>query len=152
MSSDLPGNSHVTLVDSDEVPRTAPGQGRLDAPTLLRALIAQEFSQVVDMNTFSAHDSISFSTMALVPAFTSVKLLNYPEQHLTLWYNADDNMTSGGRSVEAGKGPNYYTTIEECRVAIKRGLWQLRHPEADEHDTPEDGESDAGEEEEASQH
>jgi hypothetical protein len=145
-----PTSSRVQLNDDDEVPRTAPGAGKLDAPTLLRALLAQDFGRVVDMDTFSTHESIDMVTMALVPAFVSVKLLANKEQFLTLWFNADDNLTSGGRSVEAGRGPNYFTTIGECRVAIKRALWQLRHPEADEYDTPENGDSDA--EEEKAQH
>jgi hypothetical protein len=136
----------VVLVDTDEVPRTAPGQGQLDAPTLLRALLAQDFGEMVDMTTFSAHNSIHFSTMTEITAFTSVKLLANKEQFLSLWYNADDNMTSGGRAVEAGRGPNYFTTIGDCRMAIRRALWQLRHPDADENDAPENGESDTEEE------
>jgi hypothetical protein len=112
---------------------------------VLRALLAQDFGHVVDMNTFRAEEAFFLAAVAMVPAVTSVKLLANKEQYITLWYNADDNMTSGGRAVEAGSGPNYYTTIGDCRVAIKRALWQLRHPEKSEYDTPENGESDVEE-------
>jgi hypothetical protein len=86
--------SQVALVDTDEVPRMAPGAGKLDAPTLLRALLAQDFGAVVDMATFEVHNSIDMRTMFMMPAFASVKLLANKDQHLSLWYNADDSMAN----------------------------------------------------------
>ena len=58
--------------------------------------------------------------------FVKVQLLpgqkNYGQQHINIWYNADDATTMGGRSVEIGYGPNYYTTYNELVEAIESAL------------------------------
>jgi hypothetical protein len=41
---------------------------------------------------------------------------------LAIWYNGFDGLISGGRSVEAGNGPYYYTTFGELKNAIKEGI------------------------------
>jgi hypothetical protein len=49
------------------------------------------------------------------------------KEFVVIWYNGMDGLMSGGRSVEAGFGPNYFTKVKELRVALRRALWQVRH-------------------------
>ncbi len=44
------------------------------------------------------------------------------KKHICVWFNADDGLTSGGRAVEIGWGPNYYTTFKELNSAIAAAL------------------------------
>ena len=46
-------------------------------------------------------------------------------QYLSIWFNADPGIVMGGRSVEAGEGPNYYTTVGDLRKAIAAGIQTL---------------------------
>lgn len=56
----------------------------------------------------------------------------YP--YLCIWFGMSDSFATGGCSVEAGEGPNYYTTYNQLKKAISNGLRQLE-TDYDDNDT-----------------
>jgi septum formation inhibitor MinC len=104
--ADFTITSPAKISDNLEISEIAPGDGKSDAPTIIRALLKTHFSNNVDMDTFHNEESVR----------CSVNLKNVPTV-LLIWYNA---------SIRPGKlnlvrcGTKYYnfTTVGELRVAI----------------------------------
>lgn len=69
-------------------------------------------------------------------ALCVTKYKNDPTKSLTIWFKALEWMTMGGRSVESGSGPNYYSNTHELKLCIRRAMWQAEHPDKDEYETP----------------
>jgi hypothetical protein len=100
-----------------------------EASRLICEVISQHYSELLSTPEPKMESGGSFS---MVPSMCVTYLKNRIGQHLTIWFNASPMMVMGGRSVEAGQGPHYYTTVEELRLAIEAALWQLEHPDEEE--------------------
>ena len=90
--------------------------------------IAVQENDRLEPTTLTVQNGMNFSTFRLEPQFVVVKLKNitsHPKPFITIWFNAPNGMTSGGRAVEAGEGPNYYTTYRELKQAIAHAINQL---------------------------
>jgi len=123
--------------DAEEIPRADTARA---TSMILVVLSEPEFVNVFDMtsiqvNSMPAMMGMSATGMLAVHVRDTLSP-DAKQQFLSVWFNACDSMTSGGRAVESGRGPNYYTTVKELRLAIRRALWQLRHPKLDEYSTP----------------
>jgi hypothetical protein len=100
------------LANETEIPRTKA------AESLIRTVILEDFSESLNI------DTLKYGGMMDMHMY-SIATKADPSKFLSIWVNAMDAMTSGGRSVEAGEGPNYYKTIGELREALQSGLDQL---------------------------
>ena len=106
--------------DNTIIPRT------IDAVPLIT--LAVQGNERLDISTLKVEDSINLSTFMFEPQFMSVELRNKtvsPKPFISIWFNAADGMTSGGRAVEAGEGPNYYKNYGQLKQAIENAINQL---------------------------
>lgn len=121
--------TETTFRDDDVVPRIDVFRA---SPMIFAAV--QQFSDRLIFKSAALKQMLNFETMAREPAMVVVSLQpnekNIAKEHIVIWFNASDGMTSGGRAVEIGYGPNYYTTFGELKEAIKSALDS--EPEVDE--------------------
>ena len=103
----------VKMDDKIEVPHR-------EGDIIIKAIIAEEHPGLFECATKVC---LNIKTFKREPQF--VVASRNDGQHLSIWFNADPGMTMGGRAVEAGKGPNYYTTVGDLRKAIAAGIRTL---------------------------
>jgi hypothetical protein len=107
-------NEEESVRNNRPVPRS------IEAVPLIREAILH-YSRQLDVSTIAVRNSINVRTLRIEPAYVYVSLTD-GVNHLRIWFNADDAMTSGGRVVESKNGPNYYRTYGELIEAIQWGL------------------------------
>jgi hypothetical protein len=87
-------------------------------------------NEYLNIDTFKVVESYDRKTGIYTDALCVVYLKDEYKHDLkkpfiSIWFNADENMTNGGRAVEAGFGPNYYETVDELKSAIETCIDQL---------------------------
>lgn len=87
-------------------------------------------NEYLNIDTFKVVESYNSKTRVFTDALCVVYLKDeykgdLEKPFISIWFNADENMTNGGRAVEAGFGPNYYETVDELKSAIETGIDQL---------------------------
>jgi hypothetical protein len=110
----------TTFADDAEVPRN-----HVETAVAMILAAVKHFPSSLEDRLELKH-SIDLKTMRPTPAFVVAYIKqgekNHHRKHLSIWFNADDALTSGGRSVEIGWGPNYYTTFGELKEALQEAL------------------------------
>jgi hypothetical protein len=106
--------------DDLDIPQVASGDGKSDAPTLIRAVLEMHFSDKVNMDTFANNQSQIESSKEFVVC--TVQLKDKPFVFLDIWYNASNNLHIGGRVVVCGNIRNNYTTVKDLKDAITNAL------------------------------
>jgi hypothetical protein len=82
---------------------------------IYRTIYLKPIRKVGFMNEI--HEMGGMISVQLAPTEKNIK-----QKDICIWYNASDGATSGGRAVEIGWGPNYYTTFGELIEAIASAL------------------------------
>jgi FtsZ-binding cell division protein ZapB len=99
-----------------EIPRIAPGNGKPDAPTLIREVLEMYFSDKVDLDTFMLEQA-DYSDE---PVLCTVYLKDIPAAPLEIWYN--DHRKIGGRAVLCAGRQHRFTTVKGLKAAITTAL------------------------------
>jgi hypothetical protein len=77
--------------------------------------------EAIKLNSKLNYDTILY-TPELGVVYILLKNKKSNNDGLAIWYNGFDGLIAGGRSVEAGDGPYYYTTFGELKSAIEEGI------------------------------
>lgn len=116
----------ATLASADDDSVEIPRGDKVRASALILGVVEEsEFAKALNVGTFTVND-----IMGGMMGQVSIELQDAQsggKEHVVIWYNGMDAMMSGGRSVEAGFGPNYFTKVKDLRVALRRAIWQVRH-------------------------
>lgn len=119
-----PKKTVATFKDTDEVPRKDDNRALLMIQAAVDTFVPKRL--IGEAYTVNRTKYVGFMTDVWLGGMVNYKLQptekNIKQSYISIWYNQVDAMASGGRAVEIGWGPNYYTTFGELKEAIKDAL------------------------------